>query len=495
MLEHILDSLPFVFTWHNLLYANLGLFFGIVIGALPGLTATMGVVLMLPLTFAIDPVPSIVLLLGVYFGGIYGGSITAILLNTPGTPASAATSWDGSPLAKRGQAGKALDMALIASFAGGIISALCLLLFAPTIAKYALKFGAADMFSLCVFGLTIVVSLCSKDLVKGLSMAGLGLVLASIGLDPISGLERLTFGIRGLTGGISLITALIGLFAVGEIMFKILNIDEVSSKLTDKVSGYCTRKEIAGCNRTILRGSLIGIIIGAIPGTGSVIASFMSYDMAKRRSKHPEEFGNGSLEGIAASESANNGVTGAALIPLLTLGVPGDTTTAVMLGALMMQNLTPGPLLFQNHGKLVYAMILSALLVNVFMLLQGKLLIKPFSNVTKIPMRLMVPILLVLCLTGTYALRNTLFDVRIMLIFGVIAFFAIRNGYPTTPMVLAFVLGPTAEKYLRKALMLSKGSWGIFITKPISCVFIILAVLSLYLALRKNKTFNKLRDD
>lgn len=495
MLDNIINALPNVFTWTNLLNANLGLFFGIIIGALPGLTATMGVVLMLPLTFAMDPVPSIVLLLGVYFGGIYGGSITAILLNTPGTPASAATAWDGNPLARQGKAGKALDMALIASFAGGIISAFCLLFFAPTIANYALKFGAPDMFSLCLFGLTIIVSMCSKDLVKGLSMAGLGLLLASIGLDPIGGIERMTFGIRGFTGGIDLVTALIGLFAIGEILFKVLKIDEKDALVTDDISGTCDRHDLRQCMSTIGIGSLIGVIIGAIPGTGSVIASFLSYDTAKKRSKHPEEFGKGSLEGVAASESANNGVTGAALIPLLTLGIPGDTVTAVMLGALMMQNLTPGPMLFSTHGDLVYAMILSAFIVNVFMLLQGKLLIKPFSHVTKIPMRLMVPILTVLCLTGTFALRNTMFDVRVMLLFGIISFFAMKNGYPTTPMVLAFVLGPSAEKFLRKALMLSKGDWSIFVTKPISLVFLILAVLSLVLALRKNKNFDKLRED
>lgn len=495
MLDNIINALPNVFTLANLVYANLGLFFGIIIGALPGLTATMGVVLMLPLTFAMDPVPSIVLLLGVYFGGIYGGSITAILLNTPGTPASAATAWDGNPLARQGKAGKALDMALIASFAGGIISAFCLLFFAPTIANYALKFGAPDMFSLCLFGLTIIVSMCSKDLVKGLSMAGLGLLLASIGLDPIGGIERMTFGIRGFTGGIDLVTALIGLFAIGEILFKVLKIDEKDVLVTDDISGTCDRHDLRQCMSTIGIGSLIGVIIGAIPGTGSVIASFLSYDTAKKRSKHPEEFGKGSLEGVAASESANNGVTGAALIPLLTLGIPGDTVTAVMLGALMMQNLTPGPMLFSTHGDLVYAMILSAFIVNVFMLLQGKLLIKPFSHVTKIPMRLMVPILTVLCLTGTFALRNTMFDVRVMLLFGIISFFAMKNGYPTTPMVLAFVLGPSAEKFLRKALMLSKGDWSIFVTKPISLVFLILAVLSLVLALRKNKNFDKLRED
>ena len=495
MLDHILNALPNVFTLANLAYANLGLFFGIVIGALPGLTATMGVVLVLPLTFVMDPVPSIVLLLGVYFGGIYGGSITAILLNTPGTPASAATAWDGNVLAKRGKAGQALDMALVASFAGGVISAACLLFFAPTIANYALKFGAADMFSLCFFGLSIIVSMCGKDIVKGLSMAGLGLVLASIGLDPVGGMERLTFGIRGLTGGIDLVTALIGLFAIGEILFKILKIDEVEERITDQVGGYVSRKELRSCGTTIVRGSLIGVIIGAIPGTGSVIASFLSYDTAKKRSKHPEEFGSGSLEGIAASESANNGVTGAALIPLLTLGIPGDTVTAVMLGALMMQNLTPGPMLFSTHGNLVYAMIISAFFVNIFMLLQGKVLVKAFANVTKIPMRLMVPILTVLCLTGTFALRNTQFDVRIMLLFGIISFFAGKFGYPTTPMVLAFVLGPTAERYLRKALILSKGSLSVFFTRPISLVFLLLAGFSIFMAMRKSKKFDRLRED
>lgn len=495
MIENIANGFHDVFTLGSLIYANLGLLFGIIIGALPGLTATMGVVLLLPLTFTMDPIPGIILLLGVYFGGIYGGSITAILLNTPGTPASAATAWDGNILAKNGKAGKALDMALVASFAGGIISTVCLMFFAPTIAAYALKFGATEMFSLCFFGLSVIASLCSKDIVKGLSMAGLGIALAAVGLDPVEGLPRFTFGIRGLTGGIDLVTALIGLFAVGEILVKVLNIDQVAQKVTEKVHGYITAKELRDSSKTIVRGSLIGAAIGAIPGTGSVIASFLSYNAAKNGSKHPEEFGKGSLEGIAASESANNGVTGAAMIPLLTLGIPGDTVTAVLLGALMMQGLTPGPLLFTQHKELVYALIVGAFLVNIFMLLQGKVLIQIFSNVTKIPMRLMVPILTVLCLTGTFAIRNTQFDVRVMLVFGVISFFANKYGYPTTPMVLAFVLGPTAERYLRKALILSKGSLWVFFTKPISCIFILLALFSIFMAIRKNRKFDQLRDD
>lgn len=495
MLENIMYGLANVFTLQNLLNANLGLFFGIVIGALPGLTATMGVALLLPLTFTMAPIPGIIMLCGVYCGGIYGGSITAILINTPGTPASAATAWDGNVLAKNGKAGEALDMALVASFAGGIISALCLLFFSPIIASFALKFGQAEMFSLCFFGLSIIASLSGKDILKGLSMAALGVFLASIGLDPVGGLTRFVFGIEDLSGGIDLVVALIGLFAIGEILMKTLHLHDKAEIITDRVGGYITLQDFKNSFKTIIRGSLIGTGIGAVPGTGAVIASFLSYSAAKNGSKHPEEFGKGSMEGVAASESANNGVSGATLIPLLTLGIPGDTVTAIMLGALMMQGLTPGPLLFTTDAKLVYALIVGMFFVNIFMLLQGKLLIKIFANVIKVPMTLLIPILCILCLTGTFAINNTQFDVRLMLIFGILSFFAAKFDYPITPVVLGFVLGPLAEVYLRKALVLANGNPIVFVTKPISLAFLLLAFFSIFMAARKNKKFNQLRED
>lgn len=487
MIENILQGFSSLLAIENFLMMNIGLFVGIVIGALPGLTATMGVALIMPMTFGMPTIPGILLLLGVYCGGIYGGSISAIVLNTPGTPAAAATTWDGYALAKQGKAGQALDMALIASTVGGIFSALMLLCFAPIIANYALKFGATEMFSLCFFGLTVIASLCGKNLLKGLSMALLGMFLASVGLDPIEGVARFTFGSTNLSGGFDLTTALIGLFAVSEILNKIRNIDLQTALITKDVKGTVPAKTFFKNLPTMLLGGGIGTIIGAIPGTGSVIAAFLSYNEARRASKHPEEFGKGSLTGIAAAESGNNGVTGATLIPLLTLGVPGDTVTAILLGAFMVQGLTPGPMLFATHGDTLYTIIVGLIVCNLFMLLQGKALIRAFAKITLIPSGILLPILSILVLAGAYATKNSWFDVRIMLLFGLVGYIALKFDYPITPMVLAFVLGPMTERYLRRALVLSEGSLLPFVTRPISLFFIVLALASVVIALIKNR--------
>jgi len=493
LLENILLGLVGTFTWNNILFINVGMALGIIFGALPGLTATMGVALLLPMTFGMDAATGILMLLGIYCGGTYGGSITAILINTPGTPASAATVLDGYTMAKQGHAGKALRMALVASTIGGIVSALILLLVAPQLAKMALKFGPPEYFALAIFGLTIISAVSSKNIAKGLIMGVIGMYVSVIGLDPMDATARLTFGSSYLAAGINLIPALIGLFAISEIMTKIRGINQTVEVRNEFSNEKVTLKEVRAHLKTILKSSFIGTFIGAVPGTGAAIASFLSYNEAKRSSKTPEKFGTGHLDGIAASEAGNNGVTGATLIPLLTLGIPGDAITAVMLGALMMQGLTPGPNLFQEHGPMVYTVMVGLLVVNIFMYLQAHYFIKLFVNVTKIPVNLLIPILVTLCVVGAYAVNNTIFDVRVMLVFGLMGYIFVKWSFPVTPMLLAIILGPMVETSLRQSLIISEGSYAILFTRPISLAFIIFAFVSIFAPIIKNKLITKAR--
>lgn len=466
-----------IFTIQNLIWINIGMMSGIIMGALPGLTATMGVALLLPLTYGIGTVPGILMLLGVYCGGTYGGSITAILIKTPGTPASAATMLDGNALAEQGKAGTALEAALKSSMIGGIISCIALLFFAPIIAKAALAFGPAEMFSLAVFGLTIIVGVIGKSPLKGLIGAAVGLMLSTIGLDPIGGLPRMTFGITRMTAGIQLVPALIGLFAISELMEKITKKTEGAEKPLSVQKDSISWRELLKYKLTLLKSSIIGVIIGAIPGTGPALAAFLSYNEAKRTSKHPEEFGNGSIEGVAASEAANNGVTGATLIPLLTLGIPGDTVTAVLLGALTLKGLTPGPRLFEVQAELVYTVITGLLLVNIFMFLQGKLFIKAFIKIIQVPEKLLIPLIAVLCSIGSFALNNSSFDVIVMVLFGVLGYVMSKFDIPKTAVIIAFILGPMAETNFRRALIGANNM--VFFQKPISLLFLFIAFFSL----------------
>jgi len=482
MLENIISVIPNLFGLINLLTITFGVIIGITIGALPGLTATMAVALMLPFTFGMNSTTGLLLLTGLYFGGIYGGSITAILINTPGTPAATATALDGYPLAKEGKALKALQMALYSSFIGGIISFFALLFFAPQLAKLALRFGPAEYFMLAIFGLTVIVSVSQASLIKGLISGSMGLFVAIIGLDPLEGVPRFCFENINFYGGIQLIPALIGLFAVSQI---ILSIEQFSNHKAEIDTSLKTEglslNEFFNSIKHIIKSSLIGVVIGAIPGTGGAIAAFIAYNQAKRSSKNPDQFGKGSLEGIAAAESANNGTTGATFIPLLTLGVPGDIITAVILGAFMMQGLTPGPMLFVNHGDIVYGLIIGILLVNIAMLIIGSLTIKIYAKVIDIPSNILIPIISVLCVIGAFSIRNSIFDVYCIIIFGIIGYILPKFGFPLAPILIAIILGPMAESNLRRALIISKGSYTIFLESPFAIFFFILIILSLLL--------------
>ncbi|MDF2821060.1 MAG: C4-dicarboxylate transporter permease [Clostridiales bacterium] len=479
MLELLGNGLVTVFSFKVLILIIGGVAGGIVIGALPGLTATMGVALLLPLTFGMDPVGGILLLLGIYAGAIYGGSISAILLKTPGTPAAAATVLDGFEMAKRGEAGRALGISTVASFAGGTISVILLTLISPQLAKLALKFSAAEYFALAMFGLSIIASISGKHLLKGLLAGVIGLLVSTIGIDLVTGYQRFTFGNMNLFNGLSFISVMIGLFALSqafvsiETMVKKLVIKQKVDRVLPSLS------DIKKITPTTIRSGLIGTFIGIIPGAGADIGAFVAYNEAKRFSKHPNDFGTGIPEGIAAPEAANNGVTGGAMVPLLTLGIPGDATTAIMLGALIMQGLQPGPLLFVNHAPLIYTIFAGFFVANLIVLILGLIGIRFFTKIIDIPSYVLTPIIIVLCVVGSFAINNSLFDVRVMLISGVIGYIMEKLEFPASPIVLALILGPMAERELRKALIMSGGEASVFFTRPISAVLLVVAAITL----------------
>ena len=473
-----------VLTIPNMLIMLLGIITGIIVGALPGLTATMAVALITPLTFGMNKMPAMLLLLGVYCAGIYGGSITAILIHTPGTPSSAATVIDGYPMVQQGKARKALEASIWASSLAGFISAAALTFIAPQLARFALRFGPPEYFALAVFGLTMIISVSSKSIIKGFISALVGLLASAIGLGPIIGLPRFTFGSNSLSAGISLVPALVGLFAIGEILVKgVKKGDKVVIK--DAVGPHLSFREIIGALKTVMKGSLIGTFIGSLPGTGAAIASFLSYSEAKRSSKNAHLFGTGYYEGVMASEAGNNGVTGATLIPTLTLGIPGDTITAVLLGALMIHGLTPGPNLFRNYREIMFAIFAGLFLINVMMLIVGLLGANIYSYVANIPKGILSPIIIVLCFLGCFATASRLYDVVIMMFFGTIGYFFITFRFPLPPLLLGLVLGPIVESNLRRTLILGGGSPLIIITRPITFFIIILAVLGTYFAAKK----------
>lgn len=478
----ILTVLQDIFTVQNLLWMNIGMAAGIVVGALPGLTGTMCIALLLPLTYKMNSLTGMLMLLGVYCGGIYGGSITAILINTPGTPASAATSIDGYPMAQKGHGLKALNSALTASAVGGLFSCLVLLFLAPVIAGVALKFGNEEYFALALFGLTIIASVGGKSLLKGLLMGMAGLLLSCVGID-MDGVARFTFGENHLAAGINTIPVLIGLFAITEVMSKARDCNKREGRAVEIHQEKVSIFDVFRYKLTLIRSSVIGVFIGAVPGTGAAISSFLAYNEAKRTAKHPEEFGSGCEEAVVASEAANNAVTGATLIPLLTLGIPGDTNTAVLLGALTMQGIAPGPTLFTTQKVWVYSIMIGLIFINIFMYLQGRAFIRGFVNVTKIPTQFIVPGIVTLCMIGAYAIKYNNFNCILMVALGIFGYYMKKLDFPLTPMVIGLVLGSLCEKNMRRALILSKGDWLTFLRSPISCTFLLLSVFMLFFPL------------
>ncbi|YCO02533.1 tripartite tricarboxylate transporter permease [Vibrio sp. VNB-15] len=488
MFEHLLNGLLTAFSPEVLPVLIFGVVGGIILGALPGLTATMGVAILLPFTFGMESTPALVMLIGVYIGGIYGGSIAAILLKTPGTPASAATVLDGHTLAAKGQAARALSISAVASFVGGLLSTIVLIAISPLLANFALRFNAPEYFALALFGLTIIVSVSSQNILKGLLAGTIGLLVSTIGLDPISSVPRFTFDVMDLYSGINVIPVLIGLFALSEAINQIEKIlKEKQSEVPTFDRKLLSKKDLKAILPTATKSGLIGTAIGSVPGAGADVSAFVCYNEAKRSAKKPEEFGKGSLQGLAAAESGNNGVTGGSLVPLLTLGVPGDAVAAVLLGALIVQGLTPGPLLFAQSPEVVYGVFSSMLVANIVMLLVGLLGIRFFCRIIEVPKMLMIPIIIFLSVVGAYAINNSMFDVGIAIAFGLLGFVLGKMDIPSSPILLAIILGPMAETNLRKALLMYDNSWSFLYERPIALAFVLLAIFSVYSTLKMKK--------
>lgn len=457
-----------------------GVVVGIIIGALPGLTASMGIILLLPLVYRLPASTALVMLCGLFCGGMYGGSISAILLKTPGTPSASATVLDGYPLCQQGKAGKALGVSIISSFIGGIISTICLILIAPQLAKIAMKFQAADYFSLSIFGLTIMASASGKNILKGLVAGCIGLLVSCVGIDTIVGVNRLTFNNINLAGGFSLLPVLIGVFAISEVFTQVQNPSERGKLMVQEVKNILPSwLEIKGFLPSAIVGSILGVFIGIIPGTGGAIACFLAYNICKKFAKDKDKFGEGALSGVAAPESSNNATTGGALIPMMCLGVPGDVVTSVMLGALILIGVRPGPLLFTESADIVYSIFSGMIVIQFLMLGFGILCAKYSPHVLKVPYTLMMPIIIVLCVVGAFSLNNSTYDVLVTLGFGVLGYFMKKFGYPGAPLVLGVILGPMAEQNLNRALLKSGNDWSILIKQPISLAFLILSIISI----------------
>lgn len=486
MMEYIGPALGLLFTVENILWANLGVFIGAVFSAIPGLTVMLCITLFLPVTYTMGPIPGMMFLLGIYCMGGYGGSVSAILINTPGVPHAAATMLDGNPMSRKGRSKAALRIALEASTFGGIFSALALLFLGPQVAKFAAQLGTPEYFLVCLFGLTIISGVSGKSLVKGIIAACLGLLIACIGADPMTSYDRFTFGNNRLYLGLDLGVVLIGLFALIEILGKAEPAEKAvemdTSKLND--NGYISKEEYKRMFLPTLVASIIGTGVGIIPGTGASEASWFSYTAAKSMSKHPEEFGHGSVEGIAASEAANNAVTGATLIPLLTMGIPGDGTVAIMLSALMINGLNPGLSLFTTHGDIMYAIMLGLILVNIFMQIQGQVLTNFFAKVVSIPEAILTPLIVVCCLAGAFSVNESYFDVGVALFFGVLAWFMKKIDLPAVPVLIGLVLGNMTETNFRRALLISDGSPAIFFQSAYCWIFLALIALAVFVIIR-----------
>ena len=469
---------------------------GVLLGAIPGMTATMGVALLIPFSFGMELVPSLGLLLGIYCGGMYGGSISAILIHAPGTPSAAATLLDGYPMCQRGQAGKALSVAMFSSFCGGVIGALIMTFLSPIIANMAMKFGPGEMFMLAVFGLSVIVAISGKSIAKGMISAFFGLLLCTVGLDPTNGVPRfMTPKDTGLLAGFNFIPTLIGLFAVAEIIAgveRIINGEEKQERSDEKITNVLPDlKTIGQIWPNILSGGIIGTFIGAIPGAGGDIAVFVSYGFSKSASRHPELYGTGIPNGVAATESANNGCSGGAMIPLLSLGVPGDAVTAIILGAFIMKGIQPGPMMYITELPTVYRVFAALMLANLCMLIVGCAGVRFFAKIVSVEKKLLYPIILVISLLGAFSISKSVFDVGLCVMFGIIGWLMNKYEFPLSPILLALILGPMCEKNFVRYMNIQRGNFSAIFTQPIAMVFLGVAVVVVLFSIYNQSKINK----
>jgi len=462
----------------NLLYAFIGCVLGTLIGVLPGLGPAAGTAILIPVTFSLDPIGGIIMLAAIYYGAMYGGTITSVLVNVPGEAASVITCLDGYQMAKQGRAGPALGIAAIGSFIGGTFATLALMVVSLPLANFALRFGPPEVFSLLVVGLSLVTGLSGRSLLAALVMTLFGLMLSMIGMDPVRGAPRFTFGIPPLYDGIGFIPVVMGLFGIGEILLSMEApvLEVIKTKLTDLLP---KREEWKVSTGAIGRGTIIGFFLGLIPGIGAIIPTFLAYAVEKKVSKHPEKFGTGVIEGVASPETANNAYANGAMVPLLTLGIPGSPTLAVLMGAFIIHGLTPGPFLFKERPDVVWGLIASLYLGNVMLLILNLPLVGLWAKLLEIRYQYLYPGILLFCILGAYSLNQSVFDVGVMVAFGVLGYIFRKLDWPLAPTVLALILGPMMERALRTSLEMSGGDLSILFTRPISAVLLIAAAIVL----------------
>jgi len=465
---------------YNLFIIVIGSSLGIMAGAIPGISGTMALALAVPITYVMDPITALLLLVSLYASSVYAGSISGILFRTPGAPEGVAATLDGHVMAKKGLAGEALGVDIFSSVTGGLFGTVMLALIAPQLAKVALEFGPSEYFALAVLGLSVVSSLGTRNELKALISVLIGLFVATVGIDKISGFNRFTFGTTTLLGGISFIPAIIGLFAVAEVLNRIREMREIRGIRAKARAKLPSLKLINKLKGLLLRSASIGTFIGILPGVGATTGAFVGLSEAIRWSKHPEKFGTGIPEGVAAPEAANNAACSGAMVPLLTLSIPGSAGTAIMLGAFLIHGLKPGPLLFMQQPKLVYSIFVGMFLANLSIIVLAKLFIRYFSKVIELPYNILGPGIIIFCVVGTFALRNSFGDIWIMIVFAIIGFFMERYDYPLAPIILGIVLGPIAEENLRQAMIISGNDPLVLISSPLSATLIGLSVLSLF---------------
>ncbi|WP_172840494.1 tripartite tricarboxylate transporter permease [Virgibacillus phasianinus] len=475
-MEGLLTSLEPI----NIMWIIIGGFLGTIVGMLPGLGPATAVAVLIPVTFGMEPVSALILMAAIYYGAMYGGSRSSILLNTPGDGSAIAATFDGYPMAQKGQAGQAMAISAVASFIGGVIAVIGFILLAKPLADFALKFGPAEYFLLMLLTLSAIVSLSMGKMVKGFISMLLGLLLSTVGIDTQSGVYRFTFGIPHLSEGIDFLIVIIGIYAIGEVLYNFLTIDEIKKEKKKVGKIWFSKKQWKRSKWPILRSGPLGFIIGVLPGAGGSIASMISYTTEKQISKKPEEFGEGAVEGLAAPESANNAASVGAMIPLLTMGIPGSGTTAVMLGALIMLGIRPGPLLFENDPEMVWTLVNSMFIGNIALIIINILLVGLLVKILDTPAKVLYPIILLLAFIGTYTLSYSAIDFFLLLIFGYFGLLMKVMDFPIAPLVLAIIVGADMEQNFRMAILSSNGSLGVFFATPIAIGLIVLTLLSLF---------------
>ena len=490
-MENIMIGLSNVMQPMNLLICLGGLFIGVLFGALPGFSATMAVAIFVPFTYVMEPGAALLLLSALYCGGVFGGSIPAVLVGIPGTPASAPTAWEGKALVKKGEAGRALSLVTVASCFGGFVSSVALLVCAPLLAKIAKMVGQPEQMFVAVFGLSVVVMLSQDNLFKGCMVAIVTLLIATFGQDPVEGFPRFTYGFSELTGGFSVVPVLIGLFSLPEV-FKML--EDPFGKMAESGKVGSMKLKLTDITENMfnaLRSTIWGVVIGIIPAAGPDIAAFLCYNEARKASKHPEEFGNGSAEGIVAAEAGNNGVTGGSLIPLLTLGIPGSAPAAIFLGAMIIHGIRPGPTLFTRNAETVYTMIIGFAIINLLMFFVGMFYCKFGSLILVIPKSILATVIVVLAVVGTFATNKNMFDVFVMFGAGILGYIMLRNDFPTSPIALALLLGTNMEKAMSLTRTMYEGEMYMIFSRPLTTALALFTVFSFAYPLIKMKLDKK----